>query len=235
MPLIQHIETSFSSLNSFKLEFIETANAMFGGGFVWLVQDRETEKMRILATYNAGTPYRQAHVRQQSVDMANSSDPPPGSGEYASAEEYRRLTEVQVGAGSFGRSHNEGKPAQSNEAGHMGYNCDPVMCVNVWQYAFFRDWALNKESFLNEWWKFIDWDVALARSSVVTRQLQKKKEKKHDSKTSKFGSVSSISPSSSLPTCSGGPAANVDSRRFNIPSIGLVRSFLQEAINLHIP
>lgn len=38
--------------------------AMFGSGWVWLVLDQQ-RKMRILATYNAGTPYGEGYRRQE--------------------------------------------------------------------------------------------------------------------------------------------------------------------------
>lgn len=45
------------------MEFLATASVMFGNGWVWLVVD-ESKQLRILATYNAGTPYGGAYRRQ---------------------------------------------------------------------------------------------------------------------------------------------------------------------------
>src|SRR5437667_10660052 len=78
---------SFSSIDTLRREMIATANAMFGPGFVWLVQVRDgtraTSYCRLLTTYNAGSPYSGAHYRRQAVDMATQSDLPKTAAEMA--------------------------------------------------------------------------------------------------------------------------------------------------------
>ncbi|UKZ77477.1 hypothetical protein TrVFT333_005198 [Trichoderma virens FT-333] len=66
--LRRELEASFSSIESLRLEFIVTASAMFGPGFVWLVKAGPGD-YRLLPTYLAGSPYPGAHWRMQSTDM----------------------------------------------------------------------------------------------------------------------------------------------------------------------
>ncbi|KAJ9645284.1 hypothetical protein H2199_003290 [Coniosporium tulheliwenetii] len=54
-----HLVQSFSSIDTLRKEFIATANAMFGPGFVWLVRRKHrvsAEQFQILTTYLAGSP-----------------------------------------------------------------------------------------------------------------------------------------------------------------------------------
>jgi superoxide dismutase len=59
------LNESFSSYDTLRTEMIETADAMFGPGFVWIVKDQEAGKMKLLCTYLAGSPYPLAHLRSQ--------------------------------------------------------------------------------------------------------------------------------------------------------------------------
>ncbi|KAL8922938.1 MAG: hypothetical protein Q9208_004900 [Pyrenodesmia sp. 3 TL-2023] len=73
-PLLNQINSSFSSLASLRSHFLATADSMFGPGYVWLVKRvqptlNDNMKLSILATYNAGSPYPGAHFRLQPLDM----------------------------------------------------------------------------------------------------------------------------------------------------------------------
>ncbi|KAL9115360.1 MAG: hypothetical protein Q9227_000681 [Pyrenula ochraceoflavens] len=149
------IENSFSSLESFGLEFIEHASAMFGPGFVWLVQDRGTDNLRILVTYIAGSPYRSAHAfRGSPVDAATEIKPPQGR-TYRDRAEQERMTRPQNSPGKHGKEIK------------TEYNSEPILCVNTWQSAYLRDFNLDKKSYVRRWWKFIDWK----RASEISRDI----------------------------------------------------------------
>ncbi|RSM20820.1 hypothetical protein CDV31_000191 [Fusarium ambrosium] len=66
--LRRELEASFSSVETLRREFIVTASAMFGPGFLWLVKAGPGD-YRLLPTYLAGSPYPGAHWRAQSTDM----------------------------------------------------------------------------------------------------------------------------------------------------------------------
>lgn len=52
-----YIRSSFDSFLSFRELFINKADAMFGAGNVWLVQDPVERMLFVVNTYNSGTPF----------------------------------------------------------------------------------------------------------------------------------------------------------------------------------
>lgn len=120
---------------------LAAANAMFGPGFVWLVwdqgetqnphtssQNQSQKKLHIMTTYGAGSPLRGAHFRAQ----VNNRDP-------KISFEGERATII----------------AQRIAQGTM--EVGPVLCVSTWQHTYLFDWAFEKERYLEQWWKSIDW------------------------------------------------------------------------------
>lgn len=61
------IEASFGSQREFHEQFVATAGAYFGSGWVWLVLDGE--RLRIVATGNAGTPLVSTATPLLSIDV----------------------------------------------------------------------------------------------------------------------------------------------------------------------
>ena len=149
---IEEVKICFDSMDTLRTEMIETADALFGNGFVWLVKDDGLGMLRILCTYNAGSPLPQAHYRRQSRDM-NTVYEHVGR----NAAETRRLNNVQNTAGNFGRfSTPTGKLLAPTDALTGG----PVLCVGVWQHMWLRDYGVGaKRSYLENWWDRIDWTM----------------------------------------------------------------------------
>jgi len=148
------IEESFGQVENLKSEMIETADAMFGNGFVWLFKEDTTGLLRIFCTYNAGSPWPQAHNRLQPRDMAT---------EYVrtgnNLAEHQRLNTVQNLAGKFG---NHSRPAGQPVAPYGGLIGGPLLCVNVWQHMYLHDYGIKagaKKAYLERWWKQIDWGM----------------------------------------------------------------------------
>jgi len=52
------IQGAFDTLEGFKKEFAQAATDLFGSGWVWLVQDMDTETLHIISTHNAQNPLR---------------------------------------------------------------------------------------------------------------------------------------------------------------------------------
>jgi Fe-Mn family superoxide dismutase len=151
---VSDVKESFTSFETLRTEMIETANAMFGNGFVWLFQEDTTGLLRIFCTYNAGSPWPQAHYRLQPRDMAT---------EYArhgtSAAEQQRLGTVQNLAGKFG---DHSRPVGQAVAPYGGLSGGPILCVNVWQHMYLRDYGVGaraKKRYLQNWWNKIDWGM----------------------------------------------------------------------------
>lgn len=140
--LLQLLPKTFSSRDAFKTEFLATAEAMFGSGWVWLIQDRD-KCLRILCTYNAGTPFGAAH-RRQSTDMNTRQT----LGSSAAAD----LTEAtRRGLGS-------------------GINnwAIPLLNIPIWQHAWLEDFGvLGKEEYLEACWNAIDWNVVASRVPLL--------------------------------------------------------------------
>ena|SRR5690554_1015566 len=135
--LAQMIPYTWSSPEAFKTEFLATANAMFGSGWVWLVLD-QGKHLRILCTYNAGTPYGEAH-RRQDVDMNT----------------RQRLGTQAPGLPEIGKS-----------TFHQSMNmwAQPLMNIKVWEHAWIDDYGVaGKQEYLENIWKAIDWKVVTDR------------------------------------------------------------------------
>jgi len=150
--LLQDIKEAFGSLDDLRTEMLETAEAMFGNGFVWLIKDDTQGQLRLLCTYNAGSPWPRAHYRQQNRDMANT---------YAhvgrDAAETQRLNNVQNQVGSIGRYS---KPSTEGQPAINALTGGPILCVNAWQHMYLRDYGVRgKRQYLANWWERIDWGL----------------------------------------------------------------------------
>lgn len=156
--IVDSINESCSSVESLKAEFLATANAMFGPGFVWLVKSTEDGRLHILSTYIAGSPYPQAHYRRQPVDMATETTGVTGG---ESIDRIRRLAPTNR-VGAMGSYSNQKVLAPG------GIDIHPILCVNTWEHVWLRDWGVGgKAGFLEAWWDRINWDEVAHNYSQV--------------------------------------------------------------------
>ena len=151
--LKESLETTFGSIDTLRTTFLDTAAAMFGPGFVWLIWARDLKdsgrngSWRILPTYLAGTPFPEAGYRQQGVDMNTQNA--------ASADSYYNSQPVNT-VGAFGGWSQSGQATAKLPPG--GTSVLPVLCVNTWQHVWLRDYGVSgKRRFLADWWEAIDW------------------------------------------------------------------------------
>ena len=167
------LERSFGSMETLRQQFVVTAAAMFGPGFVWLVRTRDpgsgnSENFRILTTYLAGTPYPGAHWRQQPTDMNTVGGVSPEG--RAHAERY------------FDRSANAyaaaGLPsAAGDNVAPGGIKLWPVLCLNTWEHVWLRDYGIGqnglggKVTYAEKWWDAIDWNVVNETARIDRRQM----------------------------------------------------------------
>ena len=162
------INEDFSSVDSLRAEFISTANAMFGPGFVWLVS---TEKgaLRILATYIAGSPYAGAHFRMQPVDMATQNGSATGA---MRGTRWLQQQEVSNRPGSFGAHSGRDKVVAPG-----GLEVIPLLCVNTWEHVWLRDYGVGgKRLYLENWWERINWDEVVSefpRKELIDRAARR--------------------------------------------------------------
>ncbi|KOS18953.1 37S ribosomal protein S26 [Escovopsis weberi] len=154
--LRRDLEASFSSIETLRREFILTAGAMFGPGFLWLVKAGPGQ-YRFLTTYLAGSPYPGAHWRAQAVDMN-------ALGNQGSATAQMRSQVLGGRARGAGSSQAELPPG--------GVDLRPLLCLNTWEHAWLMDWGIGakgsggKVAFAAAWWDHIDWEKVAADSGI---------------------------------------------------------------------
>jgi Fe-Mn family superoxide dismutase len=159
--LKESLEQTFGSIETLRITMLDTAAAMFGPGFVWLVWARDTATgtfrkgdWRILTTYLAGTPYPEAGYRQQGIDMNNNNALSWGA--------YHDSQPVNH-AGSFGAYSKRGEEEAKIPPG--GTKVMPVLCVNTWEHVYVFDYGLpGKRKYLSDWWDAVDWDTVNHRA-----------------------------------------------------------------------
>ncbi|KAG9206242.1 hypothetical protein G6514_004966 [Epicoccum nigrum] len=150
------IKRDFGSMDTLRATFLATAEAMFGPGFVWLVQLNEhaaSNPLRILPTYIAGSPLSGAHYRRQSHDL-NTHNP----------DSHEQLKQV----GSFG---NHKGAANKPKKPLGGTDVIPLLCVSTWEHSWLPDYGVDgKREYLEAWWKKIDWDTVRQSASISSTQ-----------------------------------------------------------------
>lgn len=151
------LEASFGSIETLREEFIVTANAMFGPGFVWLVRGRGSpeKKYSLLCTYLAGSPYPGAHFRKQTTDL-NTEDKTVAE---AIQRKFREPVTNTVGA--------HGAHA-GRQLAPGGVDVNPILCLNTWQHAYISDYGVTqKRLYAENWWKAVDWLVVEGNARSV--------------------------------------------------------------------
>lgn len=154
--LKEQLEMNFGSIDTLRTTFLDTAAAMFGPGFVWLVYARDVQdpyrstgrgSLRILTTYLAGSPHPEAGYRQQGIDMATSD---------ASSADAYMSSQPANSVGMFGAHSAGGREQAKIPPG--GTHILPLLCVNTWQHVYLRDYGVTgKRQFLTDWWDAVDW------------------------------------------------------------------------------
>lgn len=154
------LELSFGSLESLRREMVMTADAMFGPGFVWLVQQidgvgAKARPFKVLTTYQAGSPYPAAHWRSQAFDMNNHGSSSQEAGrvikDYYNRQNVANNREPLHGSGiGAERSRFDQPPGATHVV--------PVLCVNTWEHVWMWDYGVGgKMDFVANWLNIINW------------------------------------------------------------------------------
>ena len=150
------LERNFSSVETLRREFLATAKGMFGPGFVWLVRNAQSQDLRILTTYLAGSPYTAAHWRRQGVDWNTSSASQNVVGSW--------FERAQTGTENSGGQFAPQAPG--------GIDVVPLLCLNTWEHVWLTDYGIEgKGDFVEQWWEIIDWEK-VERLAVPERRNQ---------------------------------------------------------------
>ncbi|GAM89252.1 hypothetical protein ANO11243_072890 [Dothideomycetidae sp. 11243] len=148
---------AFGSVDNLRDLMRYTADGIFGCGYVWLVwarrDNQQTGEWKVLATYNAGTPYvvrpDGAVDRSQRRDM-NAVNPRT--------------------AGIFGNYAAGGQAARERQLGGAA-EVFPVLALSVWQHSYLRDFSVHgKRAFVDAWWECIDWQKVNDRTPGAAKE-----------------------------------------------------------------
>ncbi|KIV77611.1 hypothetical protein PV11_09399 [Exophiala sideris] len=158
------IEMDFESLDHLRTEFLEVADAMFGNGFVWLMKPKTPGGLKILATYNAGSPYSVAAPRRDDRDMATFNGRQVGTDLLSAG---MNVDSLGPGGGRYAGSFGNFSSARANLfVGAL--DAEPILCVNVWQHQWLPDYGMfGKREYLTAWWDSIDWKMVESRHNHV--------------------------------------------------------------------
>lgn len=166
------LEESFSSVETLRREFVNTAEGMFGPGFIWLVKldpkyaPGQANPFRIVTTYLAGSPYAGAHWRRQSVDR----NTVPADHERAGPLSGSQWPEFKRGSVD--------PEVRKENVGPGGINVQPLLCLNTWEHVWLMDYGMGvggvggKLNFVENWWNVIDWEGVAADANIKRPPLQ---------------------------------------------------------------
>ncbi|EME39520.1 hypothetical protein DOTSEDRAFT_56874 [Dothistroma septosporum NZE10] len=169
--LQESLVKTFGSIETLRMTMLDTAAAMFGPGFVWLVWARNVDgtrgfngrggSWRILTTYLAGTPYPEAGYRAQGLDMATNNQ--------SSYNAYLQGMPANT-AGSFGAFSQSGKEQAKIPPG--GTSVMPVLSVSTWEHTYIYDYGITgKRNYLDKWWNAVDWGVVEQNAPMEAKQI----------------------------------------------------------------
>lgn len=172
-PALQtSLKRTFGSVETLRMTMLDTAAAMFGPGYVWLLWASEpagssagriagrSGHWRILTTYLSGTPYPEAGYRQQGLNMATNNA--------VSYQQYLDSLPVNPVA-AFGPYSQDGREAAKYPPG--GTKVTAVLCLSTWEHTYIYDYGLmGKRKYLEDWWNAVDWD--LVNKNAPTEALE---------------------------------------------------------------
>lgn len=141
---------------------------MFGPGYTWLIKRNPSQKLSILNTYIAGSPFPGAHNRQQPIDAASTqSNLLPGALPAWQSASVRRPGDAGMSAGAVGRWKSSGQLAPG------GVELEVLTCVSTWEHCWLMDWGIGgKRGYLEAWWDSIDWGVVEANGGWQDRAVR---------------------------------------------------------------
>lgn len=119
-------------------------------------------RLRILATYNAGTPYPGAIARRQDIDTNTYASPYQ---HYQGSSAYPSAYSAGYGNDILDSTLSAASNARAGLSGPMHYPI-PLLNVSVWPQVYMTDYGVSaqgKRDYLENWWNCIDWVVVAQR------------------------------------------------------------------------
>ena len=148
--LMKDIQKVFGGVKWLREQMLHTAAAIFGSGWVWLVMVKEgggggemassaSASLRILATYNAGSPFDLQFARQRD----------PNTNQHVSSS---------IGSVLFPNSSSTSSSSSSSSSPASRNPILPILGVSCWEHSWVTDYGVaGKEAYLANWWDTIDW------------------------------------------------------------------------------
>lgn len=176
------LAADFGTLEEMQEEFMVSAKALLSNGWTWLVR-RNDGRLSIINTFDGGTPLftNQRHLKaSKATDNINSSvntsgteeiaTPPSESGSawnawaalFAKKEDGSKITERSVNSSTANTISMPSQDSSSSATHSTGINATltPIFGLNMWEHAFVGDYGLDRERYINNYWKCLNWNRA---------------------------------------------------------------------------
>ena len=181
--LARHIEEQFGSIQEFKSHFGATANALTGGGYVWLVSD-SNRRIGIVTTYGSGTILIRSRQQRGLWNTFSMIDNEPSS------QQSNKLNNNQQSP--LSSPTHSSKPTTPNTSNPLGtvreyssLNFDsrnvaetgdvltPLLCLSVFERCYLTDFGVwGREEYIKNFWKVVDWSkVEEAFDKLIARRV----------------------------------------------------------------
>jgi Fe-Mn family superoxide dismutase len=121
----------------------QTAMSINGSGWVWLVVGPSSE-LRVLATYNSGSPF---NIRARQVQDPNTA---------LNLDVHGRYSVTGLA------------PNRKHE-----YRILPILGLNCWEHAYLPDYGvMGKQEYLKNWWAAVNWQRVDEASGRKTKEVR---------------------------------------------------------------
>ena len=168
--LSQMIEEDFGSVAQFKELFTTYAEAMHGSGWLWLVNDSPgpNEKLKIMCTFNTGSPFFQPVVpptfnlsRKAFMPAATSSSGLFASFSFSSPSINKPKTSSPELMNNKIEQMEESKseihvPIETRFPGAL--KAVPVLGLSLWEHAYLLDYGTKKRRYIDNFWRAVNWN-----------------------------------------------------------------------------
>ncbi|KAF9112160.1 hypothetical protein BGX27_003896 [Mortierella sp. AM989] len=136
--LAKRIADSFGSVDVFKREFKTNALGLFGSGWTWLVEDKDS-RLVLLNTYNAGSPHHRRKMQRNDETATDHDFASQAQNPYSGMSKYSAPAKLMANNSYV-----------------------PILCVSMWEHAYLTDYGLTLEGrkqYLENFFKTVDWSL----------------------------------------------------------------------------
>ena len=142
--LQRQIDADFGGMDELRDHVRATAKAMVGSGWVWLVCDGQG-RLRVLATYNSGTPFDMNRLHRTD---GNSADTPDAAG------------------------RSDANDTALYKAVDRPFSLSPIACLSLWEHSYLHDYGVaGKAQYVDSWFEALDWDRVYGRMMEADQAL----------------------------------------------------------------